>query len=128
MQAPHHDRGKTLSDWLLQRGLEGAQQEDLLQGSCEKLLDLRVPLARLHLAQRAFNPQFGGIGFDWVRDGMVSNEAYEHRDVPQQRWLDGPMYHLLQTDLAEMCEPLNDPVYVSRFPFLNELKSRGLTD
>ncbi|MCA0870739.1 adenylate/guanylate cyclase domain-containing protein [Seohaeicola saemankumensis] len=128
MEAAHHDRGKALSDWLLQRGLEGAQQEDLLQGYCEKLLDLGVPLARLHLAQRAFHPQFGGIGFDWVRDGTVSNEAYEHRDAPQQRWLDSPMYHLLQTDLAEMREPLGDPGYVSRFPFLNELKSRGLTD
>ena len=53
-----------LACWLLQQGLEGATQEELLQGYCQKLVELGIPLCRLHMAQSAFHPQFGGCGFD----------------------------------------------------------------
>ena len=69
---------ETLSAWLLQQGLEGASQLDILQGYCEHLVDLGVPLMRVHIAQRAFHPQFGGLGSDWTRDSGISYEQYEH--------------------------------------------------
>lgn len=128
MQTLQSDRVRALMGWLIQQGLGGASQEQLLEGYCQKLVELGMPLARLHVAQRAFHPQFGGVGFDWLRDEGVSEEAYEYTDVPAQRWLDSPMYHLLDTGLPEMRERLGDPDYASKFPFLNELRTRGLTD
>lgn len=117
-----------LAHWLLQQGLEGASQEELLQGYCQKLVDLGIPLYRLHIAQRAFHPQFGGIGFDWLRSSGVSQERYAHTTVQPERWLQSPLFHLLEHNLAEIRETLGTPGYNGPFPLLNELAAQGATD
>ena len=117
-----------LARWLLQQGLEGASQINLLQGYCQKLVDLGVPLCRLHMAQRAFHPQFGGIGFDWARESGVSLERYAHSDVQPDRWLQSPLFHLLANGLPEMREILTTPGYNSPFPLLNDLAAQGATE
>lgn len=117
-----------LARWLMQKGLEGASQEELLQGYSEKLIELGVPLCRLHMAHRAFHPQFGGIGFDWLRDSGLSQERYAHTDVQPDRWLKSPLFHLLKHNLSEMREDLTIPGYNSPFPLLNELATQGATD
>jgi len=117
-----------LARWLVQQGLEGATQEELLQGYSQKLVELGVPLCRLHMAQRAFHPQFGGFGFDWLRDSGVSLERYEHAEVQPDRWLQSPLFYLLQHGLQEMRETLNTPGYHSPFPLLNELAAQGVTE
>lgn len=117
-----------LARWLLQQGLEGATQEELLQGYCQKLVELGVPLCRLHMAQRAFHPQFGGFGFDWLRESGVSLERYAHTDVQPDRWLQSPLFYLLQHNLSEMRETLTTPGYNSPFPLLNDLAAQGATE
>ena len=119
---------QSLAAWLLQQGLDGASQNDILQGYCQRLVDLGIPLMRVHVAQRAFHPQFGGIGFDWLREVGVSHEQYEHTESPRQRWLISPLYHLMKNDLADVRERLSDAGHQSRFPILNDLKSQGATD
>lgn len=120
--------GADLASWLIQHGLEGTEQEDLLRGYCEKLVEFGVPVFRVHVAQRAFHPQYGGIGFDWLRDGEVSEEHYAHTDMPVERWLTSPMYHIIQTGLGEMRQRLDQGKTDSRFPMLEELRLVGGTD
>jgi adenylate cyclase len=119
---------ETLASWLLQQGLDGASQQDIMLGYCQKLVDLGVPLMRVHMAQRAFHPQFGGLGIDWLREGGVSHQQYELSDSPVTRWLASPLYHLLKQGLGEMRERMIAGDHNSQFPMLNELKSQGATD
>lgn len=123
---PGHDSGP-LSRWLIQQGLEGADQETVLAGYCERLEELGVPLMRLHVAQSAFHPRYGGVGFDWYRDAGVSNERYEKRETPNEKWLQSPMYHLLEQELEELRIVLH-PGEESRFPLINELRDKGATE
>ena len=125
---PEKQSSQALAAWLIQQGLEGASQLDILQGYCQYLVDLGIPLMRVHVAQRAFHPQFGGLGFDWLREGGVSHEHYEHTESPLQRWLASPIYHLLEHDLDELREVMLDADHHSRFQMLNDLKSQGATD
>ena len=122
------DRARALSSWLLEEGLEGSSQATLLEGYCERLVALGVPLARVHVAQRTYHPQFGGFGRNWVRGVGLAYEEYGHTDAPSQQWLNSPLYHLLSDDVGEMRERMEAPGHQSRFPFLTELQSRGMTD
>lgn len=117
-----------LVSWLLQRGLEGARQDELLHGYCERLVELGVPLFRLHVAQSAFHPKYGGLGFNWFRDQGVSSEEYGYTETPNAAWIRSPLYHLLDSGEQEYRERLLDSNADSRFPLLNELRERGATD
>ena len=94
--------------WLMEQGLHGAPQQDLLQGYCQRLVDAGVPLWRFHLAQRAFHPKFGGIGFNWTRADGISHEHYEYRESPREEWLRSPFFHILEHNLEEFRERLED--------------------
>ncbi|AVO36850.1 adenylate/guanylate cyclase domain-containing protein [Pukyongiella litopenaei] len=126
-ETPDDDPAARLNAWLLREGLHGAGQEALLEGYCGELVGLGVPLMRLHLAQRALHPEFGGIGFDWLRGGAVSQETYAHSDTPRDRWLQSPLFAVLRDRLPELRIRLDrgDPL---PFPMLNDLRDRGGTD
>lgn len=117
-----------ISDWLLRMGLEGTPQDQILEGYCNRLVLAGIPVQRVHVAQRAYHPQFGGIGFDWVRDREVIREAYARGQTPLARWLQSPLYHLMSQDRVDMRERLADAPRPHRFPFLDELRDRGATD
>ena len=119
---------QSLTSWLMQQGMEGTSQVDILQGYCQRLVDLGIPLARVHVAQQAFNPEFGGIGFDWTSQGGVSHELYQRSDQPVERWLASPMFYLMEHNLDEYRERMIAPDHHSRFPLLNELKATGVTE
>lgn len=124
-----HPAAADLSEWLLARGLDGTPREDLLTGYCTRLVGVGLPLYRLHLAQRALHPRFGGIGFDWLRTGGgVSQQQYAHTDSPVQGWLQSPLYVILETGELELRERLDTPGHQSRFPLLNDLRGQGATD
>lgn len=117
-----------IASWLVEQGLEGASQEELLEGYCAKLLSAGIPVQRVHVAQRAFHPQFGSVGFDWHKDEGVGREQIGHASSPRERWLKSPLYYLLEQNISEIREYLPSQGEPHRFPFLDELRSRGATD
>ncbi len=122
--APQHD----LIDWLVSKGLEGAGQEELLDGFCTRMVDQGLPLLRFHAAQSTLHPVYGGMGYSWYRSGGGSSEKFENSDTPSEEWLRSPLYALLHEDLDEIRVRLVDQNEPSRFPLLNELREEGATD
>lgn len=123
-----HDRpDPALADWLVDQGLQGTPQVEILQGYCDRLVQAGVPLMRVHLAQSALHPRYGGIGFDWLRGGHVEGEHYAHRDTPLQAWRQSPFYHMLRSGLTRYRAALGaqDPM---EFPVLHDLRAMGGTD
>jgi len=117
-----------LVNWLVDRGLEGAGQQELLTGYCEKLVELGVPLMRFHSAQTAMHPAYGGTGFSWYRGEGGYVEQYPHSDTPNPDWVNSPLYALLENGKDDYREQLAEHNGPSRFPFLNEMRKRGATD
>ncbi|KUJ85320.1 guanylate cyclase [Ruegeria marisrubri] len=126
--SPPRSSADELIDWLLERGLEGAEQPEILEGYCVRLVEAGVPLMRFHAAQSAYHPTYGGTGFNWYRDEGGSVENYEHREEPPEQWVSSPLYEMLRTGAMELRERLRDQNEPSRFPFLNELHQKGATD
>lgn len=119
---------QAISDWLVQQGLQGKSHEEILSGYCQQLVDHKLPLLRLHVAQSAFHPHFGGLGFDWTHRDGVTSETFLHSTQSSDVWLTSPLYHMISNGLTEYREDLSDPDKASRFPLLNRLKAAGATD
>ncbi|WP_083100366.1 adenylate/guanylate cyclase domain-containing protein [Pseudophaeobacter leonis] len=117
-------RAASLTHWLVKQGLRSSGRQDLLNTFCEKLVEMGVPLWRFHLAQRAFHPKFGGIGYNWTRSDGISHEHYERREAPLDAWLKSPFYQMLEQDLDEFHSDLTGENLVL-FPLLKELKDQG---
>lgn len=123
-----HPQSDDVIAWVLEQGMGGASQMALLQGYCEGLVRVGLPLARVQMTQSAYHPKFGAIGCRWMRDEGVIEEEYEIQASAGENWRRSPLYHLLSNDLPELREHLvrsNEP---SKFPLLNELKEAGATD
>ncbi|MGR3760852.1 adenylate/guanylate cyclase domain-containing protein [Roseobacteraceae bacterium NS-SX3] len=121
------ERAAHLIAWVTEQGLLGTSRQEMLAGVCEKLCELGVPLWRFHLAQRAFHPKFGGIGFNWTRAAGLSSEQYEHRETPRQEWVRSPFYDMLQRNALEFRSDLTGAA-LERFPLLQDLKDSGATE
>ena len=120
-------RAETLVPMLIEKGLRSSGRQDLLNTFCEKLVEMGVPLWRFHLAQRAFHPKFGGIGYNWTRSDGISHEHYERRETPREAWLRSPFYQMLDQGLESLQVDLTANVPLE-FPLLEELKGRGATE
>ncbi|MEM6659262.1 MAG: adenylate/guanylate cyclase domain-containing protein [Pseudomonadota bacterium] len=117
-----------LIDWLVTKGLEGAGQEELMEGFCARLIDMDIPLMRFHAAQSTLHPVYGGMGYSWYRSGGGNFERFENTDSPTEQWQQSPLYALLHEDADDMRVRLVDQNEPSRFPLLNELREIGATD
>ncbi|MCP9482924.1 adenylate/guanylate cyclase domain-containing protein [Shimia sp. CNT1-13L.2] len=119
---------RELARWLVQMGLEGAGQAELLEGYCAKVVALGVPIMRVQVAHRSFHPKFGGIGFTWRPEGGVTDEQYPYMETPPPEWHESPFYEVLTSGAGELRERLTEPGCVSRFPVVRGLQQEGATD
>jgi len=117
-----------LIEWIVAKGLEGAGQEELLDGFCTRLVDQGVPLMRFHAAQSTLHPVYGGMGYSWYQGKGGESEKFANTDTPSEVWQRSPLYALLHEDLEELRVRLVDQNEPSRFPLLNELRESGATD
>lgn len=117
-----------LINWLVNKGLEGAGQEELLEGFCTSLVDMGIPLMRFHAAQSTLHPVYGGTGYSWFNGSGGESEKFENTDTPSEVWQQSPLYALLHENLDEIRVKLVDQNEPSRFPLLNDLREIGATD
>lgn len=117
-----------LIDWLVTKGLDGANKEELLDGYCNRLVDLGVPLMRFHAAQSALHPVYGGTGYSWYHGQGGEIEKFEYSDEPSEMWTQSPLYAILNDDIDYIHERLVDQNEASKYPLLNDLRQHGATD
>ena len=99
-------KSNALIDWLVSRGLEGADNEELLDGYCNRLLDLGVPLMRFHAAQSALHPVYGGTGYSWYLGRGGDFQTFEYSESPSEVWRNIPLYAILNEALDIIRERL----------------------
>ncbi len=125
---PNAARPDALIDWLTTSGLEGMGKEELLDGYCNHLVEMGIPLMRFHAAQAALHPVIGGTGYSWYQGKGGEYETFEYTETPSEVWSQSPLFAILEEDLDCIHERLVDSNEPSRFPLLNELRENGATD
>ncbi|WP_281973538.1 adenylate/guanylate cyclase domain-containing protein [Ruegeria faecimaris] len=130
MTAPNQNAAKSndLINWLVTRGLEGAEKEELLDGYCTRLIELGVPLMRFHAAQSALHPVYGGTGYSWYQDTGGDYQKFEYSEETREDWMSSPLYAILHHDLDGVHERMVDQNEPSRYPLINELREAGATE
>jgi len=120
-----------IADWLVRRGLEGAEETDLLIKFCEKCNAAGLPLARAMVIIDTLHPVHEGTVFRWRNDNVDETAATQYGRTTEGEaaasWLRSPFYHLLQTGGEEMRRRIafGDPI---DFASLQEMKDQGYTD
>lgn len=126
-QPDKHLASAEIASWLVQRGLEGASVDAMLNGFCDQVVSAGIPILRVNLTFSAYHPEFGAFAFRWQRDGGTAREGYERSEEVQQDWLDSPLYHLLKTDIPDLCISLVDPAEALDFPVFADFRNEGAT-
>ncbi|WP_171212646.1 adenylate/guanylate cyclase domain-containing protein [Ruegeria sp. HKCCA5426] len=130
MTAPDPNAAKTndLINWLVSRGLAGAEKEELLDGYCTRLVDMGVPLMRFHAAQSALHPVYGGTGYSWYQGRGGDYQKFEYSEDVSEDWQQSPLFAILNEDVEVVHERMVDQNEPSRFPLINDLRESGATE
>ena len=120
-----------ITDWIVRRGLEGAQEADLLREFCEKCNAAGLPIGRALVVIDTLHPVHEGTVFRWRNDDVEENAATPYGRTTEgaaaDSWRRSPFYHLLQTGGEELRRRIGfgEP---ADFASIEEMKELGHTD
>ena len=116
-----------ITDWLVEQGLLRASFESLVEGFCERLVALDVPIWRGYVSAQTLHPRFRGMGASWRPDRGISTDVYIHRLTPAEGYLTSPFKRMVDLGVDDLRVRLdvNEPV---EFPLLEEFRQDGATD
>lgn len=119
-----------IARWLVDEGLRGTSEKELIEGFCEKLGEAGFPLMRGNIIQRTLHPVIAGHGYEWNDDGNgVIQETWQRAvDETGRDWGKSPFHHMLSRSIPKMREHLAKTNEPSVFPMINKLRERGATD
>jgi adenylate cyclase len=126
-----HSRTKDdIDDWIVSAALEGADEQTILTGVCERLNGLGCALLRVNAANSLLDPTLDARGVRWNR-GLGGTE----QDLPRtddedanRSWMRSPFYALVQSGERRLRRRLDASYRRGEYPILDELQDGGATD
>src|SRR5262245_38969722 len=120
-----------VADWILRRGLEGAQETDLLREFCEKCNAAELPITRALAIIDTLHPVHEGTVFRWRNDNVEEEAAMQYGRTTEgaaaATWQTSPFYHLLQTGGEELRRRIGFGDSAD-FAIIQDMKDEGYTD
>ena len=125
--------------WLAEMGLNGAAEETLVHGFCERAADAGVPISRALMLIDTLHPVYEGRLMRWGHDpslpavveygrtvlpeGAADTMSEAKREEAARRWRESPFFHMLESGesllrlTAESAE---------KFPIMNDHIAAGM--
>jgi adenylate cyclase len=120
-----------IASWLVERGLAGASETELLDGICERCGAAGIDVARALVLIDTLHPVFEGRAFRWRNDGVEQSSVVEYGSSDEgenaANWQQSPFYRLSSDGGHEMRLRL-DPDTPAGFPLLETFRKEGGTD
>lgn len=121
-----------VTNWIVRRGLEGAQESDLLREFCEKCNEAGLPIARALVLIDTLHPVHEGTVFRWRNDDVEEKATQTYGRTTEgsataTAWHSSPFYHLLQTGGEELRRRIGFGESAD-FSVIEELRESGHTD
>ncbi len=131
-----------LSEWLVQAGLAGTAETDILNSCCERCVAAGLPLVRAQAFIDTLHPVHEGSLFRWGfgptesplveygrtdADTLAASGASPAEMQAAERWRRSPFYTMLQTGDALLRRRLNAKTQ-DEFPVLSDFVAAGMTD
>jgi hypothetical protein len=71
-----------VTDWLIGQGLRRTSFEQLLEGFCQRMIAIGVPLWRGFITAQTLHPRILGMACLWRADQGIRSDVYVHRLTP----------------------------------------------
>lgn len=126
------ERSAEIGAWVIEAGLAGISEPDLLREFCERLTVAGMPLVRAIVGIDTLHPIHEGRIFRWHRDRTDLSAVSEYGRTAagsdtEEVWRRSPFYRLIETGGSLLRRNLaqGDP---ADFVLLEELRAEGMTD
>lgn len=120
-----------ITNWIVRRGLQGAQEADLLREFCEKCNAAELPIARALVVIDTLHPVHEGTVFRWRNDDVEEKAATNYGRTTEgeaaESWHRSPFYHVLQAGGEELRRRIGDGEPAD-FSIIQDMKDQGHTD
>ena len=131
-----------LSEWLIQAGLAGTPEPDIVRGFCDRCVVAGIPLARALVLIDTLHPVHEGRLFRWgfgptesplvdyartSPDGLAASGSGPEDVAAAERWQRSPFYMMLQTGDSLLRRRVNSTTK-DEFSVLSDLHAAGMTD
>jgi adenylate cyclase len=120
-----------IESWLVQAGLDGATEIELLHGFCDRCHVVGIALSRASLVVDTLHPIHEGRAFRWRADSVEPPTVVEYgpSNVGEAaaNWQASTFYRLVQTGESELRRRICAGA-PEDFAILRELKAEGQTD
>jgi adenylate cyclase len=117
--------------WLVERGLAGTSEADLLHGFCARCCDAGLRLSRAVAFIDTLHPIYEGRAFRWRNDGVPEDAIVEYGSTDEGEaaaaWQQSPLYQLWSTGGDELRRRVGQ-AGPAEFPMLDQLRREGQTD
>lgn len=120
-----------IAAWLIDSGLRGTPETDLLQDFCDRSVSAGLALSRASVLIDTLHPIYEGRGFRWRNDSIEESSLFEYgrTDTGEAaaNWQRSAFYHLLVTGADELRRRIGfgEP---ADFHLLDTMKQEGHTD
>jgi len=122
--APHLE---PVRRWLIDQGLVGLALPALLEGFCQRLAALDIPLSRGHMSIATLHPQLRAFGLSWIDGKMPDVSPFAHGHADGAAWQQSPFRHMIDNGIVEMHRRLVGPDALRDYPVLQEFAEQGYT-
>jgi len=122
---------EAVASWIVQQGLAGASEADLLHGFCAECRRAGLDLSSSMTLVDTLHPIYEGRAFLWDKEGIEDETIVEYGSTTEgemaEHWKLSAFHHLLTTETDEVRRRIGqgDP---TDFHHLGELKAEGKTD
>ncbi len=117
-----------LMSWLVNQGLTGLPENDLLRGFCERCRAGGLDVSRGLVFIDTLHPIFEGRGFRWNDSETNESDAFEYGSTSVgdagQAWRRSTFFHMLEQGDDEMVIDLDNCASLD-FSMINELADKG---
>lgn len=117
--------------WLVESGLAGASETELMHGFCSRLHAAGLALSRALTLVDTLHPVYEGRAFHWRHDGVgvTSMGEYGRTDVGEaaESWRRSLFFHIVETGCGELRRHFGQGAPCD-FPNLSALRDEGHVD
>jgi adenylate cyclase len=118
-------------DWLVQQGLDGLDETELITAFCHRLGRLGIELEQAAIFIDTLHPVLESQGYFWdvADEASAARRDFSRLDAERNepQWRASPFFHMLENELGELHINLTEKSNYT-FPVLEDLRAEGHTD
>jgi adenylate cyclase len=119
-----------IASWVVERGLAGGSEVELLEGFCVRCRDAGITLSHAMIIIDTLHPVYEGRAFKWRAKQSNESPVFEYGPTGEgeaaARWQQSPFHYLLQNGESELRRRAGrDP---ADFPMIEQFRADGHTD